>query len=259
MLPALGRTSKKYGGRATGRDPGAPGRASVKDKTIVIVEDEEDILEVIVYNLEREGYRCVTTNTGTRGLNLVREEQPDLVILDLMLPGMNGLDICRNLKSSAETRDLPVIMVTARAEESDVVIGLGLGADDYIAKPFSPRELVARVQAVLRRGPKTPDEAADEEIEHGSLRLDLERHQVSYQGREVKLTVTEFKILRALAARPGRVYTRDQLITRALGSDRVVIDRNIDVHVRALRRKLGDGRDLIETVRGVGYRLSEES
>lgn len=233
-------------------------------KRIVIVEDEPDVYEVLEYNLAREGYEVRGSDHGERGLALIQKEAPDLAILDVMLPGMNGLDICRELKADPKTRSIPVIILTARNEEADVVLGLGLGADDYLTKPFRPRELVARVQAALRRqspGASGSASGGDEEGEEGryvvqGVVLDSSRHVVLVDDEPITLTATEFRLLRFLMSHPGRVYTREQLIDRSVGAQAVIIDRNIDVHVRGIRKKLGPYRDLLETVRGVGYRFS---
>ena len=207
---------------------------------IVVIEDEPDIIEVVSYNLKREGYTVIPVKRGDEGLNAVRNESPHLVILDLMLPGLDGLSICQQMKSDPMVRDIPIIMVSAKGEESDVVIGLELGADDYLAKPFSPRELLARVKAVLRRGPA--QEGQDKErIAIKELAIDLGRHEVSLAGEPISLTATEFKLLYQLASQPGRAFTREQLLNRVVGLGVVVVDRNIDVHIRALRKKLGDG------------------
>lgn len=224
---------------------------------IVVVEDEEDILEVIRYNLAREGYRVSVARDGRKGLKLVRDEAPDLVLLDLMLPGLDGIELCRQLKADPVTRAIPIIMVTAKGEEPDIVLGLGVGADDYIAKPFSPRELVARVKAVLRRGPLREEAGAGERVVREGVVVDAVRFEVRVDSKPVTFTATEFRLLHFLASHPGRVFTRDQLLSRVIGEHAVVIDRNIDVHVRAVRNKLGAYRDLVETVRGVGYRLRE--
>ncbi|MEN8150739.1 MAG: response regulator [Planctomycetota bacterium] len=226
-------------------------------ETILVVEDEEDILEVIRYNLAREGYRVHGVRNGEEGLDRIRRENPNLVLLDLMLPGVDGLEICRRIKKDPVTRMIPVVMVTAKGEESDVVLGLGMGADDYVVKPFSPRELVARVKAVLRRGPLLEDRAAGERIERGALVVDIGRHEARVDGEPITVTATEMRLLHFLAAHPGRVFTRDHLLSRVIGEHAVVIDRNIDVHIGSIRKKLGDHRDLISTVRGVGYRFRE--
>jgi len=226
---------------------------------VVVIEDEADILEVVRYNLAREGFRVLTCRDGEEGLATVRREAPDLVLLDLMLPGLDGIELCRRLQSDPVTAAIPLIMVTAKGEESDVVLGLAVGADDYVAKPFSPKELVARVKAVLRRGPLKLEQGAGERIVRGGLTIDAGRHQVSVDGEPVTLTATELRLLHFLASHSGRVFGRDHLLSRVIGDHAVVIDRNIDVHVGSIRRKLGRYRDLIETVRGVGYRFQDES
>lgn len=229
----------------------------MKHEKIVVVEDERDILEVIDYNLGREGYRVVTTTDGLEALRLIRDEAPDVVLLDLMLPGLDGIELCRRLKSDAVTKATPIIMVTAKGEEADVVLGLGVGADDYITKPFSPRELVARVKAVLRRGPLKEETGLGERIVRDGVVIDAARFEVRVDSKPVTFTATEFRLLHFLASHPGRVFTRDQLLNRVIGEHAVVIDRNIDVHVRAMRKKLDVYGELIETVRGVGYRFRD--
>ncbi len=231
----------------------------MKRETIVVIEDETDILDVIEYNLAREGYRVRTFRDGEDGLDGVRRAAPDLVLLDLMLPGLDGLEVCRRLKQDPVTRPIPIVMVTAKGEESDAVLGLGVGADDYVRKPFSPKELVARVSAVLRRGPVREDAASTERIVRGGLVIDAGRHEVKVDGERVKFTATELRLLHFLASHPGRVFTRDHLSSRVIGEDAVVLDRNIDVHVGSLRKKLGQYRDFVETVRGVGYRFADLS
>jgi len=224
---------------------------------ILIVEDEPDIREAMAHNLQREGYRVLTAQDGAEGLRLARAQSPDLLLLDLMLPGMAGLEVCRRLKEDPETRSLPIIMVSAKDAESDVVLGLGLGADDYVPKPFSPRELVARVRAVLRRGRLQEPPVAGDRIVRGGIVIDQGRHRVEVDGRAVDFTATEMRLLHYLAIHPGRVFTRDQLLEHAVGEKVVVISRNIDVHVRAIRSKLGPYRGVLETVRGVGYRFCD--
>jgi len=224
---------------------------------VVVIEDEPDILELIEYNLRREGFEVATATTGRSGLSVIGREKPDIVLLDLLLPGLDGLDVCRRLRAVESTRDLPVIMVTARGEESDVVLGLGVGADDYIHKPFSPSELIARVRAVLRRGP-IRDSDPDRMVVRGPLAIDPVRYRIKVDGRRLEFTPTEFRLLHVLASHPGRVFTRGQLLDRAVGDRAVVIDRNIDVHVRAVRKKLGPHRGLIQTVRGIGYCFRDE-
>jgi DNA-binding response OmpR family regulator len=227
----------------------------LKQRSIVIVEDEEHILEVISYNLKREGFAVRTARDGEDGLSLIRSEFPDLVVLDIMLPGIDGLDVCQRIKADPSLRAVPVIMVTAKSEESDVVLGLGVGADDYIVKPFSPRELVARVKAALRRGPWRKDEGGLELIETAGIRIDSFRHEVSVDGEATNLTPSEFRMLYQLAAAPGRVFSRDELLSQLGGGEAYVLERNIDTHIKSIRRKLGTRRELIETVRGVGYRF----
>lgn len=228
-------------------------------RKIVVVEDEPDILEVIRYNLEREGYSVITASSGDKGLEAVARESPDLVLLDLLLPGLDGIEICRRIKMDPMTQRVPIIMVSAKGEESDIVLGLGVGADDYIAKPFRPKELIARVKAVLRRGTLRVAKADSERITRGPLVVDSARHEVRIDGEVVTFTATEFRLLHLLASHPGRVFTRDQLVSRVIGGGAAVIDRNIDVHVRSIRKKLGDHRHLIGTIRGVGYRFRDEA
>jgi len=231
----------------------------IRREKIVVIEDEPDIGEVIEHNLKREGYRVSRTADGEAGWDLIRQKAPDLVLLDLMLPGLDGIELCRRLKADPVTSEIAVIMVTAKGEESDVVLGLGVGADDYVCKPFSPKELLARVRAVLRRtrGPRAGGAPRDRIVREG-LAIDRLKHEVSVDGHPVSFTATEFRLLYSLASHPGRVFTRDQLLSRVIGESAAVIDRNIDVHVRAVRKKLGPYRELVETVRGVGYRFRDE-
>jgi two-component system phosphate regulon response regulator PhoB len=226
-------------------------------KKVIVIEDEPDIQEIIVHNLLRDGYQVEATPNGERGLELVRRLEPDLVLLDLMLPGLDGVEVCRRMKTDPRTRAVSIIMVTARGEESDVVLGLGLGADDYVSKPFSPRELMERVKAVLRRGP-LQDHQSRERIVVGDVVIDAGRHELRVSKRRVDLTASEFRLLHCLASQPGRVFTRDQLLNRVVGEDTFIDDRNIDVHVGAVRRKLGAHKNLVETVRGVGYRFHDD-
>lgn len=225
-------------------------------ETILVVEDEEDIQELITYNLTKEGYRVVAVGSGEDAVEATAEKPPDLILLDLMLPGTDGLEVCRMLKGDTATRDIPIIMVTAKGEEADVVVGLELGADDYVTKPFSPKVLVARVRAVLRRGKvRTDDESADIKIH--DLVIKPGRHEALIEGKKVDLTVTEFRLLHLLARRPGWVYTRYQIVDALHGDDYPVTDRSIDVQVVGLRKKLGRAGSYIETVRGVGYRFKD--
>ena len=223
-------------------------------RKIVVIEDEPDIVEVISYSLKREGYNVLAVDRGDESINLIRNQSPSLIILDLMLPGMDGLSVCRQLKSDPIVKDIPVIMISAKGEESDIVIGLEMGADDYLTKPFSPRELLARVKAVLRRG-QVKESQSKERIVLQNLTIDVARHEVRVDDEMVSLTATEFKILHQLAAHPGRAFTREQLLNRVLGMGVVVVDRNIDVHIRSVRKKLGDAAQLIQTIRSVGYRI----
>jgi len=226
-------------------------------KKIIIIEDEPDILEVLSYNLKREGFEVFSATNGTLGLSLAEKELPDLILLDLMLPGMDGIEICSSIKNNPVAQNALIIMVTAKGEESDIVLGLGVGADDYITKPFSPKELVARVKAVLRRGNLVETAPATEKVAVGGLSIDTSKYEVTIDGREIRLTATEFRLLHYLASNPGRVFSREQLLSRAMGDDVVVVDRNIDVHIRGIRKKMDIDPPVIETIRGVGYRLRE--
>jgi two-component system phosphate regulon response regulator PhoB len=225
-------------------------------ETVLVVEDEPDIAELMRYNLEREGYQVTIAATGEAGLDAARRKRPDIILLDLMLPGVDGLDVCRRLKSETHTAQIPVVMVTARGEEADVVTGLELGADDYVTKPFSPRVLSARTRAVLRRPRSQPDDVSAPIRIHG-IEILPGRHEVLVDGQPVVLTATEFKILHLLARRPGWVFTRYQIVDGIRGPNYPVTERAIDVQVVALRRKLGEHGSLIETVRGVGYRFKD--
>ena len=223
---------------------------------ILAVEDEDDIRELIRFNLEKEGFAVTAVATGEEGLRLAAAEVPDLILLDLMLPGIGGFDVCRALKREPRTAGVPVVMLTAKGEEADIVAGLELGAEDYIVKPFSPKVLAARIRNVLRRrDPGMTDESAV--LNAGNLSIDPSRHEVRADGRPVDLTRTEFALLHFLARHPGWVFTRAQIIDSVKGSDYAVTDRSVDVQVAGLRRKLGDSGGLIETVHGVGYRFKE--
>lgn len=225
-------------------------------ENILVVEDEDDIAELIRFNLEKESYAVTVANSGEKGVEAARRSKPDLVLLDLMLPGMSGLEVCRSLKADRTTSDIPIIMVTARGEESDIVTGLELGAEDYVTKPFGIKVLLARVRAVLRRGEaKVPGE--DEPLRLHDVEIHPGRHEVRAGGEEVTLTNTEFRILHFLARRPGWVFTRYQIVDGIRGENYPVTERAVDVQIVALRRKLGGFGGLIETVRGVGYRFKE--
>ena len=224
---------------------------------IVVVEDEADILEVIDYNLSKEGFDVSSSTDGLEGLAFVQKEIPDLVLLDLMLPGMDGIEICRTLKADSATRSISIIMVTAKGEESDIVLGLGIGADDYVLKPFRPRELIARVKSVLRRG-RLKEEVNEDIVSIYGMVIDCNRHEVRLEGKKINLTAMEFKLLHFLASHPGRVFTREHILNNVSSEDAYIIDRNIDVHIRSIRKKLDKQRDLIETIHRVGYRFRDE-
>ena len=221
---------------------------------ILVVEDEEDILELITYSLKRESYHVSGVGSGEEALDITGENPPDLILLDIMLPGKDGLEVCRKLKSDPDTARIPIIMVTAKGEEADIVVGLELGAEDYVTKPFSPRVLVARIRAALRRAETGPiEDDADIKIENIVIRPG--RHEVLIDGQPVQLTHTEFRMLNFLVRRPGWVFTRYQIVDALHGSDYGVTDRSIDVQIVGLRKKMGKAGSLIETVRGVGYRF----
>jgi DNA-binding response OmpR family regulator len=227
-------------------------------KKILVVEDESDLQDLLRFNLERDGFIVQIAASGERALELIRLDPPDLVLLDLMLPGVDGLTVCRTLRNEKNTAKVPVVMLTAKGEETDVVIGLELGADDYVTKPFSPRVLLARIKAVLRRYDEVPDDQAnDAALRLDGLSIDPAKHQVKVLDCVVELTATEFKLLFQLASRPGRVFTRLQIIESLHGQLAAVTDRSVDVQVVSLRRKLGQLGDKLQTVRGVGYRFGE--
>jgi DNA-binding response OmpR family regulator len=229
--------------------------------SLLVIEDDEDIVELLRHNLEREGFQVWTAPSGEAGLDLAQTRLPSLILLDLGLPGIQGLEVCRMLRSSRETSRIPIVMLTAKGEESDIVVGLELGADDYVGKPFKVRELLARLRAVLRRVGETAGTGAESSeggpIRVGPLKVDSLRHEVRLGEEAVELTRAEFRLLRCLASNPGRVLTRDRLIDEITEGSAFIIDRNVDVHVRAIRRKLGSAGEMIATVRGVGYKLRE--
>ncbi|MGQ9465273.1 MAG: response regulator [bacterium] len=218
---------------------------------IVIIEDDTAILDLIKYNLEKNGYSTQGFTSGYDGLNYILKHPPALLILDLMLPDIDGLEICKELKNNQRTKNLPIIILTAKGEEIDRILGLELGADDYIVKPFSPRELIARIKAILRR---QHEQMTEEILNFKNLTLDKTRHKVFLDDREIFLTATEFKILFTLLKNPGRVFTRNNLLDAL---DKLILDRNIDVHITKLRKKLGSAGDYIKTIRGVGYKLDQ--
>jgi two-component system phosphate regulon response regulator PhoB len=223
---------------------------------ILVIDDEKDLIELVRYNLEKEGFLVRSAQDGESGLGAAKKELPDLILVDLMLPGIDGLDVCRALRSDSRTAHIPVIMLTAKSAESDRILGLELGADDYVTKPFSPRELLARIKAVLRRtsGPQP----APDVIRRGELTIDMARRTVTCAGEPIVLTATEFRLLQYFASHSGHVFSRAQLIDGAMGRDVSVEDRTIDVHITGLRKKLGNCGDWIETVRGFGYRFRDD-
>jgi two-component system phosphate regulon response regulator PhoB len=223
-------------------------------KHILVVEDDEDILGMISYNLEKGGYRVTALGTGDGAADEVTRLQPDLVVLDIMLPGMDGLEVLKALRTEPSTEVTPVIMLTARSQEADKVVGLELGADDYMVKPFSPRELIARIKAVLRR---TGQLNGNDVVKAGGLEIDSRKHRVTVDGAEVKLTSTEFKLIESLSRRPGEVFSRDRILDTVFGYHTEAYERTVDTHIKTLRKKLGPSRGAIETVRGVGYRFRD--
>ncbi|MDD4168765.1 MAG: response regulator transcription factor [Desulfotomaculaceae bacterium] len=229
---------------------------------ILVVEDEKNILELVRYNLEREGYQAITALDGVQGLELAQSQDPDLIVLDVMLPEMNGLEVCQKLRHSAQTKNIPIVMLSARAEELDRVRGLEMGADDYVTKPFSPRELVARINARLRSAgcgeKRKAKESGQAHLRLGCITIDEERLNVYANGINQELTLKEFELLRFMASRPGMVFPREQLFNQIWGFDHTGDSRIVDVHVRLIRQKLGHlpgGEQMIEPVRGVGYRF----
>lgn len=221
---------------------------------ILVVDDEEDILRLVEYNLAKDGFQMTCVTTGEQALRAARDKLPDLILLDLMLPGMDGFAVTRALKAAPGTASIPIVILSARGGEADVVAGLELGAEDYVTKPFSPRVLVARVRAMLRRGAVEPP-SGEEVIRRGELTVTPGRHEVLVGRRQVELTSTEFRLLHLLARRPGWVFTRNQIIDNVRGEGCAVTERSVDVQVLGLRRKLGAAGECIETVRGVGYRF----
>ena len=226
------------------------------NERVLIVEDEEDIQELVRFVLSKEGFRVTGVRSGEEAMRLLRADAPALLVLDLMLPGLDGLEVCRLMKADASLRAVPVVMLTAKGEEADIVTGLELGADDYVTKPFSPRVLLARIKAVLRRRQGTP-KADEAPIEVHDLALHPGRREVKLKGKPIELTHSEFRLLQFLAARPGWVFTRNQIVEAVHGADYPVTERAVDVQIVGLRKKLGQAGTLIETVRGVGYRFKE--
>src|SRR5438093_3332659 len=222
-------------------------------RKILVVEDESDVADLLALNLRKAGFRISTAADGASGLQNARDDRPDFIVLDLMLPKMSGLEVCKILKSDTATAQIPILMLTAKAEEVDRIVGLEFGADDYVTKPFSPREIVLRIRAIFRRGEKP-----EESLKAGPIAIDPSRHEVRVNGKQVHLTSLEFKLLQTLIQRRGRVQDRDRLLNEVWGYESVIDTRTVDTHVRRLRENLGKAGDAIETVRGFGYRLREE-
>jgi DNA-binding response OmpR family regulator len=241
----------------SGSTTAAADRGQTK-RRILVVDDERDIVDLVRYNLNKNGYEALVATDGQQALQMAAREMPDLIILDLMLPGLHGTEVARRLKADARTAQIPIVMLTAKGEETDVVVGLTLGADDYVTKPFSIKILLARLATVLRRADAGGAESVPA-LKAGPLAIDTSKHEVTIEGESVKLTLTEFKLLCALVGARGRVLTRDQLMDKAMGADVFVTDRAIDVHITAIRKKLGKANWLVHTVRGVGYRLRESA
>ena len=224
---------------------------------VLVIEDERALTEVLAYNLEREGFEALIAHDGQDGLRQAQIKLPDLIVLDLMLPLKGGLEVCRELRQGTRTREIPIIMVTAKAEESDQLVGFATGADDYVTKPYSMKVLVQRIKKELRRRQLADDPNPASVHESQGVVIDRHRHRALYRNEELPLTPTEFRLLETLLRQAGRAFTRHELMDSAIGEDAVVLERTIDVHVKSLRKKLGDAADLIETVRGVGYRFHE--
>lgn len=234
--------------------PAEPKQTKIK---ILIIEDDPDIVELLEYNLGRDGFEVVTARDGELGIREAERCRPAVILLDLMLPRVDGLEVCRTLRSRPATKDVPIIMVTAKGEESDIVLGLGIGADDYVVKPFSPKTISARIRAVLRRSQFRGRDTDGNPINLGPISIDPARYEVTVEGEPVSMTRAEFRLLYTLASHRGRVLTRDQLLDKVTGGESIVIDRNVDVHIGAIRRKLGGYSDWIATVRGVGYKIRD--
>jgi phosphate regulon transcriptional regulator PhoB len=222
---------------------------------ILIVEDDRAIVEMLEYNFEQAGYETVSALDGEQGAALAGKERPDVIILDIMLPIIDGFEVCRMLKNDNAVAHIPIIILSAKSQETDKVVGLELGADDYVTKPFSPRELIARTRAILRRGRR---QQLGDEIKRGDISIDRIRHKVTVGSEEISLTFTEFKLLEFMARRPGVVFSRSRILDAVSGEDTMVYDRTVDAHIKSLRHKLGAAKDYIETVRGAGYRFKDE-
>ncbi len=228
------------------------------NERVLACDDEEAIRELVSYNLAKEGFAVVSVSSGEEAIRAARKDKPDVIILDLMLPGISGLDVCRRLKEDPETARIPIIMLTAKTEDADVVLGLELGADDYVTKPFSPRVLAARVRAALRRRTAADEPNVGGTVNAQGISLDPDRHEAFLDGAPLALSVTEFQILEFLARNPGRVFSRSQIISAVKGSSYPVTERSIDVQILSIRKKLGDRAEVVETVRGIGYRMRDE-
>lgn len=248
------KTDDPARGTAMATNPGSSTPAMARTR-VLIIEDERALTDVLTYNLQREGYEVTCVHDGLEGLRKAQTLLPDLILLDLMLPSLGGLDVCRELRAGERTRDIPIVMLTAKAEEMDQVIGLSLGADLYVTKPFSVKVLLQQIKALQRRM-EASSEVTDS-VEHLGVRIDRIRHQATVGGQLLDLTPTEFRLLECLIRQPGRAFSRPQLMDAAIGEGAIVLERTIDVHIKTLRRKLGNSGAMIETVRGVGYRFRE--
>jgi len=234
-----------------------PKRTMIMGKPrILIIEDERGLTDVLTYNLNREGYETLVSHDGHEGLRKAQMQLPDLILLDIMLPGIDGLEICRQLRAGKQTSQIPILMLTAKSEETDQIVGFTVGADDYVTKPFSVKVLMQRIRALKRRTDSTPD--AGDLIEYGGVTIDKIKHRIMVNGEEMDLTPTEFRLLECMLRQPGRAFTRTQLMDSAIEEGALVLERTIDVHIKSLRRKLGAEQEFIETVRGVGYRFREQ-
>jgi two-component system phosphate regulon response regulator PhoB len=223
---------------------------------ILIIEDERGLTDVLTYNLNREGYETLVSHDGQEGLRKAQMQLPDLILLDIMLPGIDGLEICRQLRAGKQTSQIPILMLTAKSEETDQIVGFTVGADDYVTKPFSIKVLLQRIRALKRRTDAAPD--TGDIIEYGGVAINKIKHRISVDGQEMDLTPTEFRLLECMLRQPGRAFTRTQLMDSAIEEGALVLERTIDVHIKSLRRKLGSDQEYIETVRGIGYRFREQ-
>jgi len=227
----------------------------IDQEKIVVIEDDPDISELLHFNLTKQGFHVVCFDSGRKALEALQEQKPNLIILDVMLPEMDGISVLRRTRENQATRKIPVLMLTAKNEESDILVGLELGADDYMAKPFSIKELIARVRAILRRvGDPDSRTTQSPRLELGPISMDVERHELYIDGAPVSFTLAEFRILQCLLSKPGRVFTREELITNMTGGEVTLVDRNIDVHIRSIRKKLDRFADMVITIRGIGYK-----